>query len=139
MAVAFNKFNQFVEDLAKGVHDFSTDTIKVALCAAANAPVATNTVVANLTEISYTNLDSQVVAVASVAQTSGTLEVEITDEALVAGGGAVGPFQYVVLFNDTPTSPADPLIGWWNLGAETTLNDGEQLTLNFADPTFTVA
>jgi hypothetical protein len=60
----FNKFQQFVEDLAKGVHNFTSDatcTVTVALTAAANAPVATNSVLADLTQISYTNLSSRVI------------------------------------------------------------------------------
>lgn len=129
--VTFNKFNQFVEDLAKGVHNLSTGAITVALCASANAPVATNTVLANLTQISYTNLSARVVTISSVLQTSGTLKVVGTDLVLTASGGAVATFRYVALYNDTPTSPADPLIGWYDYGSNLTLADGDTLTLDF--------
>lgn len=70
---AFNKFNQFVEDIAKGVHNLSTGAIKVALTASANPPVATNAILANLTEISYTNLSSRAVTTTSCTQTSGAI------------------------------------------------------------------
>lgn len=129
----FNKFNQFVEDVAKGVHNFTSDatsTITVALCAAANAPVATNSVLANLTQISYTNLSTRVVTIASSAQTSGTYKLTLTDLVLTASG-AVATFRYVVLYNDDPTSPADPLIGWYDYGSDITLANGESLTIDF--------
>lgn len=126
----FNKFNQFVEDLAKGVHNLATGAITVALCASANAPVATNTVLANLTQISYTNLSSRVCTVSYCAQTSGTLKFILADLVLTASG-TVAAFRYIVLYNDTPTSPADPLIGWYDYGADLTLNNGETLTLDF--------
>ena len=129
--VTFNKFNCFVEDLAKGVHNLATNAITVALCATVNAPVATNTVLANLTQIAYTNLSARVVTISSVAQTSGTLKVVATDLVLTASGGAVASFQYVVLYNDTPVAPADPLIGWYNYGTSLTLADGDTFTIDF--------
>ena len=51
----YNKFHSFVEHKNEGVHIMGTHQLMVALCATANAPVATNTVLANLTEIAYTN------------------------------------------------------------------------------------
>lgn len=51
-----------------------------------------------------------------------------------AAGGPIGPFRYAVLYNDTPTSPADPLIGWWDYGSSITLLNGETLPVDF-DPT----
>lgn len=130
----FNKFNAFVEHLAEGVHNFSSDTsctITVALCAAANAPVATNSVLADLTQIAYTNLSARVVGVNTSSQTSGTYKLVVNDLTLTASGGSVAPFRYVVLYNDDPTSPADPLIGWYDYGSDLTLANGETLTLDF--------
>lgn len=127
----FNKFNCFVEDLAEGVHNLQTGALTVALCAAANAPVATNTVLANLTQIAYTNLSSRLLTVATSAQTSGTYKLVVNDLVLTASGGSVAPFRYVVIYNDTPTSPADPLIGWYDYGSDLTLANGETLTLDF--------
>lgn len=129
----FNKFNQFVEDLAEQVHDLGADQIVVALTAAANAPTATDAVLLDLTEISYTNCSARNVTTVSSAQTSGVYKLTLQDLVLTASGGSVGPFQYVVLYNDTPTSPADPLIGWYQYPSEITLLNGEQLTINFDD------
>ena len=103
----------------------------VALCAAANAPVATNSVLANLTQASYTNLSSRLVTTTSCVQTSGVLKLILADLVLLTASGSVGPFRYVVLYNDTPTSPADPLIGWYDYGSDLTLLSGETFTIDF--------
>lgn len=133
----FYKINAFVEHLAEGVHNFSSDstcTITVALCAAANAPVATNSVLADLTQASYTNCSSRVMSVSSSSQTSGTYKLVLNDLTLTASSGTVGPFRYVVIYNDDPTSPTDPLIGWYDYGSDVTLQDTETFTID-ADPT----
>jgi hypothetical protein len=130
----FTKFQQFVEDLAKGVHNFTSDatsSVTVALCAAANAPVVTNSVLANLTEISYTNLSSRIVTGVTAEHTTGTVAFTATDLVLTSSGGPTGPFRYVVLYNDDPTSPADPLISFADYGSDLTLSDGETFTIDF--------
>lgn len=127
----FNKFNQFVEDLAHKVHNLGSDQLMVALCAAANAPVNTNSVLADLTQVTYTYCSTRNITTTSSAETSGTYKLTLTDLELTATGGSVGPLRYVVLYNDTPTSPADPLIGWYDYGSEITLAAGEKLTIDF--------
>jgi len=129
----YNKFQQFVEDVAHGVHDFSSHQLVVALTAAANAPVATNSVLANLTEISYANCSTRNITTTSSADTAGVYKLTLTDLTLTASGGSVGPFRYVVIYNDAPTSPADPLIAWFDYGSEITLANGESLNLDFDD------
>lgn len=126
----FNKTNAFVENLAEKVHNLGADQLVVALTAAANAPVATNSVLADLTQISYTNLSSRNVTTSSSSQTSGTYKLICADLVLTASG-TVAAFRYVVLYNDTPTSPADPLIGWYDYGSDLTLLNGETLTIDF--------
>lgn len=126
----FNKFEQFTEDLAKKVHNLSSDTLKIALTNV--APVSTNAVVADLTEISYTNLSARTITTTSCEQTSGVTKLILVDLVLTASGGSVAAFRYVVLFNDTPTSPADPLIGWYDRGSSVTLADTETFTIDFS-------
>lgn len=128
----FNKFNAFVEHVAEKVHNLGADQLVVALCNAANAPVATNSVLADLTTIAYTNLSSRNVTTSSSSQSSGTYKLVCADLTLTASGGAVAPFRYVVLLNDTPTSPADPLIGYWDYGSDLTLADTETLLIDFS-------
>jgi len=127
----FNKFNSFVEDLAEGVHNLQTGALTIALTESSNAPLATNTVLANLTQIAYTNLSSRVLTVSTSAQTTGTYKLVLADLVLTASGGSVAPFRYVVIYNDTPTSPLDPLIGWYDYGVDLTLANGETLTIDF--------
>ena len=133
---SFNKFNQFVEDLAKKVHNLNSDTLKILLTN--TAPVATNAVKADLTEIGAGNgyaAGGNAAAFTSGAQSSGTYKLVLADPATwTAAGGTIGPFRYAVLYNDTPSSPADPLIGWWDYGASITLQIGETFTADL-DPT----
>jgi hypothetical protein len=137
----FNKFHQFVEDLAKGVHNFTSDstcTVTVALTAAANAPVNTNSVLANLTQISYANLSARVISGVTAEQTAGSVSFTANDLVLTASG-TVADFRYVVLYNDDPTSPADPLIGWYDIGSTVSLTTGATLTLDFTTGFATLA
>ena len=127
----FNKFQKFVEDLAFGVHNFtnnSTCTITIALTSV--APIATNSVIADLTQVSYTNISDRVVSIASSAHTTGTYKLTLTDKTLTASG-TTASFRYVVLYNDDPTG--DPLIGYYDYGSSISLANGETFTVDFDD------
>ena len=128
----YNKFQQFVEDLAHKIHDLETDQLSVALSAAASAPVATNSVLADLTEISYTNLSARDITTTSSGHTAGTYKLVLTDLVLTASGGAVAAFRYISIYNNAPATPLDPLIAWYDYGSDLTLADGETLTLDFS-------
>lgn len=128
----FNKFNQFVEDVAHQVHDLSSDTLKVMLTL--TAPTAANAVAADLTEISAGNgytAGGTAATISASAQTSGTYKLTLADVVFTASGGAIADFRYAVLYNDTPTSPVDPLIGYWDYGSTVSLADGENITVDF--------
>lgn len=125
----YNKFNSFVEALAEKVHNLGSDQLVVALCATANAPVASNTQLSNLTQISYTNLSTRNLTTSTSSQTSGTYKLVINDLVLTASGGSVASFQYVVIYNDTATNKE--LICWFDYGSAVTLASGETLTLDF--------
>ena len=125
----FNKFNCFVEDLAEKKHNLGSDQLVVALTASANAPVATNTVLANLTQISYTNCSSRNITTSTSSQTSGTYRLVLTDLVLTASGGSIAAFRYVVIYNDTATN--DELIGWYDYGSDQTVASGETFTIDF--------
>ena len=126
-----------VEAIAEKVHNLGSDTLKVALTN--SAPSQSNTVLANITEISYTNCSARTLTVSSSAQSSGTYKLVVADLVLTASGGSVGPFRYAVIYNDTATN--DELIGYYDYGSSITLADGETLTLDFdgANGVFTLA
>jgi hypothetical protein len=140
---AYTKFNQFVEDLCEKVHKLDTDTLKVMLVDSP-APVATNSVKANLTEITaqngYAAGGLQVVQSSSL-QTSGTYKLIVADPTFTATGGSFGPFRYAILYNDTPTSPLKPLIAWWDYGTSITITSGNSFTVDLdqAGGVFTLA
>lgn len=137
---AFQKFNDFVEQLGKGVHQLHAagHTLKVYL--SNTAPVATNTVKANIAEISATGgyvaggYDIQ----NDYTETSGTGTVTAVDVVITASGGSIGPFRYAIIYNDTPTSPADPLIGWYDKGQSITLDDTDSTTIDFGSSFLTL-
>ncbi len=128
---SYNKFLQFTKDLVDGVHDFDAHTFKVVLTN--SAPVNTNTVLANITQISNGNgyTTGGTATSMSTSTSSGTAKVTGTDVVFTASGGSVGPFRYAVLYNDTPSSPADPLMAWWDYGSSVTLADTETFTVDF--------
>lgn len=135
----FNKLNGFVEHLAEKVHNLGADQLAVALSNTApgsetTPPTGTTAacILANVTQITYTNLSSRNITTAGSAQTAGTYKLTLTDLVLTASG-SVGPFRYVYIYNDTPTSPADPLIGYYDYGSSITLANGETFTVNFDD------
>lgn len=129
----FNKFQDFVEQLARGVHNFGSHTYKVALTN--TAPVATQT--------GWNTTDHPAPASAngypaggaattiSLSETSGTLTVNGTEVTFTASGGTIGPFRYVVVYNDSATSPADAGVGYGDYGSSITLNDGESIVVKF--------
>lgn len=136
---AFSKFEVFSENLAEKVHDLNADTLECYLSNA--APSASgDSVKADLAEIStgfgYTGpQDTQ----NSTSRTGGTTSVVGVDITITASGGSIGTFRYVPLQNTTPTSPLDPLIGWWDYGSAIAPADGESFLIDFGASMFTVA
>lgn len=127
----FSKFNSFVEALAEKKHDLGADTLKVMLTN--TAPLATNAVKADLTELSAGNgyaAGGAIATVASSAQTGGLYRLVLNDPpSWTAAGGPIGPFQWAVLYNDS--APSKELIGWWNYGSAVTLAAGESFAVDF--------
>lgn len=125
------KFESFTHELGKGTHNFTSHTLKAMFTNAA-PDAAADAVLADLTEIAAAGgYAAGGVTLDSVTWTTdgGVAELGIADETFTASGAAVGPFRYVVIYNDTATG--DPLIGWADYGSALTLADGESLTLDF--------
>lgn len=128
----YTKFQDYAEQLNKAVHNWSTHTFKALLTN--TAPSAADVGISTLTEISAGNgysaggmtLDS-----VTLSEASGTAKVTIADEVLTASGGSIGPFRYVVIYNDTATSPADALVCYYDYGSSITLANTETFTIDF--------
>lgn len=145
----FNKFNYFVEALLTGIHNLdlggtstgaAVATVKVYLSTA--VPNATNSVKADVTEIApgqgnYSTGGADIQN--SVARTGGTAIVTSVDVVWTGTGTGFGPFRYVNLYNDTPTTPADPLIGWYDYGSNVSVGDQETFTVDFGTAVFNIA
>ncbi len=127
----FNKFNAWAETMVEGTN-LGSDQFAIALTN--TAPVATNSVIADITQISYTNLSSRNVTTTSSSQTGGTYTLVLQDLVMTASG-SVGPFRYVVLFDDTLAG--DPLVGWWDYGSSITMANAETFTVDFTGAAIT--
>lgn len=129
----FNKFQPFVEARNEGKHNFASDSLKIALTN--TAPNATDATLSQITEVSYTNCSSRAVTTSSSSQTGGTYSLVCADLILTASGGSVGPFRYIILYNDTATN--DDLISYWDYGSSITLADTENFLIDFGSSVFT--
>jgi hypothetical protein len=126
---SYQKFSQFIEDVFEKVHNCGSDTLKVMLTNV--APVATNSVKADLTEIAAGNgytAGGVTVAQSSSAQTSGTYKLVIADATFTASGGSIADFRYAVLYNST--AAAGNLISFWDYGATITVTSGNSFTVD---------
>ncbi len=135
--------NDFYEDIGNGVHDLSSDSIRLAFSNTAPAsessnPTASgNGVLANVTQISYTNFSDdltsdRVLENVTWTESSGTATLNFDDFTVTASGGALASFRYIYVYNDTPTSPADAIIAVIDEESTVTLADGSNyaVTIN---------
>lgn len=135
MSVSFNKYQCFVQDVGRKVHNLNSDTLKIALTN--TAPTAsTNAVLADITEITAQNgysAGGTAMGSTSYSQTSGTAKLAGANVVFTASGGSFGPFRYAVLYNSTAAS--GPLIGYWDYGSSISCNSGDTFTVAPADTT----
>jgi hypothetical protein len=116
-----------VEAVAEKVHNLGSDQLTIALTN--TAPVAGNSLLANITEITYTNLSTRNLITTASSQTAGLYKLVVSDTTLTSTGGSTGPFRYVVVYNST--AAGGPLIGVFDYGSSITLLSGESLTVDF--------
>lgn len=135
---AFNKFQVFVQDEGRKVHNLNSDVLKVMLTN--TAPVATNTILANLTDLATANgytAGGTASAGTAYSQTSGTATLSGGNVVFTASGGTIGPFRYAVIYNST--AAGGPLIGWWDYGSAVTLNSADTFTVDLSANILTLA
>jgi hypothetical protein len=124
---SWTKFNSFVEALAEGVHDLGSDTLKLALTN--TAPIASNTKLADLTEISSAGgYAAASITIASSSQSGGTYTLTFDDITFTASGADFDAFRYGAIYNDTAANKE--LVAWFDYGTAYTLADGQSFTVN---------
>lgn len=133
----YNKFQDFSEQLVRGVHDWDAHTFKIALTN--TAPAATQTTW-NLTDHPAPAAANGYTAggtatTIAISETTGTTTVTGTQVVFTATAGGIGPFRYAILYNDTATSPADAAIAYWDYASSVTLADTETFTVKFNNTT----
>jgi len=139
MAAAFNKFNDFVEQLALKQHDLNADPV---FCYLSNeAPLATDTTRADIADLAtsggYTAGGADTLNTASETP-AGTLTMVGTDIVFTATTG-FGPFRYVVMYNQVGgLAGTNKLIGWWDYGSAVTLAAAETFTIDFGPSILTI-
>lgn len=136
---AYVKFDTFVKDLGLAVHNLSTHSIKLYL--SNTSPTGSGDAVkGDCLEITQQN-GYTATAIGSLTWTLSGITATLagTDVTWTASGGSFGPFQWVIMYNDTPTSPADPLIAYWDYGSAISVNTGESFTVDFGASIATLA
>lgn len=134
---SFVKINDFVANAVENM-DLESDQLVIALSNTApgsessNPTADGNGILGNVTQVSYSNLSSRNLTTSSSGQSSGVYKLVLADLTLTASGGSVAAFRYVYIYNDTVTSPADPLVGYYDYGSSLTLNDGDTFTIDFS-------
>lgn len=134
---SFVKINDFVANAVENM-DLESDQLVIALSNTApssessNPTADGNGILGNVTQVSYSNLSSRNLTTSSSGQSGGVYKLVLADLTLTASGGSVAAFRYVYIYNDTVTSPADPLIGYYDYGSSLTLNDGDTFTVDFS-------
>jgi hypothetical protein len=116
----------------------STDVFKLALTNA-TPDAAAHTVLADISQIAAGNGYAAGGLAVAVTASSATGVYTLSQDAtvtLTAAGGTVGPFRYVVFYDDTVAG--DPLLSFFDYGSSITLNDTETFAMGDAATLFTV-
>ena len=136
-AGAWNVYDKFPLYMGDGTIDMDGDTFHVALfLSTSNAATLTNDELGDLTnEVSGSGYARDTSNTISWSESSGVITFDITtDPQYTASGGSITA-RFGVIFDDTPSSPADPLVAECLLDstpADVTVTDGNTLTIQIA-------
>jgi hypothetical protein len=135
----YSKYEDFTEQLCKGVHNFSTHVFKVAL--SNGTPSAAHTTLSAITELATANgyTAGGATTTIGITETTGTVTITATDPAAWTASGAGITFRYAALYNDSATSPAKALVAYWDNVTPTTVTAGNTLQVDFGTTLFTLA
>lgn len=127
----FNKFNNFTKALGDKLHNLGTDTFFIQL--SNTLPLVTQSIetdlAADLTTANGYTAGGVTIGTGTWSTSSGIAKLVLTDKVITASGGTIGPFRYIILFNNTATNK--DLLGWFDYGSSITLNNTETFTIDF--------
>jgi hypothetical protein len=128
----FFKFDHFVEARNHKKHDLGADALKAMLTNV--APSQANTqFFSDLTDIAagngYTAGGATITRISS-GQVNGLYRLILEDVTITASGGSIGPFRWVVLYNDS--APSKEVIGFFDYSND---DDDEHFTLDAGERT----
>jgi len=130
--------NEIKYDLATHVIDFTLDTFKIIL-------MADGFVYDKDAHKLYADVSASELAggngyatggntLAGIAVTRNDVDdrTEVTwdNTSWTASGGDIGPTPGAIIFDDTPTAPADPIVGYIDFGGNQTQADGGVATIS---------
>lgn len=141
----YTKFNIFVEDLANGVHNFSSHTYKLGLTNtapnAADTDVNTSVSPDQLISTSSANEiaagngyteGGESITFTTSSQTGGTYTLAANQVVWTCVTAAMATFRYVYMYNSTGGAAGTrPLVASWDYGSAVTLGVGETFTAKF--------
>lgn len=131
MAVSFTKIDKFVLNIGNKVFNLGSDQLKVALTNTLPTASTVNQYSDLTAPLATTNLSGATpfnLTTTSYTQTSGTSKLIIVDLVLTATG-VVGPFRYIVLYDDTATNKE--IIGFYDYGTSVTMGNTDTFTIDF--------
>lgn len=143
MAASYVKYHQFVSDILSKVHDLvgttpgtDCDNLRLVLSNTAGDVAQTLATLSQVTQIAngngYTTGGLPTSGgFNSGATTTGTFTLTGTNQTWTSSGAGMATFRYVIAYNDTPSSPADPLISSWDYGSALALAAGDTFTVKF--------
>lgn len=112
--------------------DLDSDTFKAVITNTAPNQ-ATNQVLADLTQIAGTGGYAPVtltgVTYTETGAGTGIWKLSCSPIVFTASGGDFATGRYIYVYDDTPTSPADPLVAYTDYGTTFVVTNGNSLTI----------
>jgi len=143
----YTKIPDWTERLIESAN-LDTDNFSIALSNTAPASESSdplldgNGILANVTQIAYTNYSDTLAVDRRLEGTAGTstggvYKFDADSFTITASGGAIADWRYLYVFDDTLTD--DPLVAVWDYGSTLDLADGDSAAINInAAGVFTV-
>jgi len=130
---SYTKCTAAIEPLLEGIN-VGSDSWKIALTNA--SAVAKTSFVAGTDDLATGNgytAGGNACTVTTAAQTAGTYIFTLSNPTAWTASGAIGPFQYAVLWDTTTSTP----VAQWDYGSSISLASADTFTFAFSGNVFT--